>query len=217
MTYFHGIGVAIAAALAFWAPAGAETLPRPTVEYRADLRVESGVVVLSGPVHYTPDKERRALAIHSTQIPRRPIIIRRDKGVIWVLNPERKSYIRVPLSRGPGPAGSLRSRVLTEKTVVGRDTIDGMETTKYKVTFARDKRTGTQLAGHMWLSKDGIVVRVLGETRSKNRARPFRHTLTNLEIGPQPAVLFEVPAGFVQVAPSHPTKGIIAITPRRER
>lgn len=184
-------------------------LLRPRVEYQADLRIDSGHLVLSGPVHYTPDRERRTLTFEGSRVPARPMIIRRDRHVVWVLDPEHRSYYQLPLSA----SNELISGALTESIEVGRESIDGREATRYRVRFAEAEGAG--LVGHVWISADDIVLRVEGTTvdAGKNPRRPFRLSLRNLKVGPQPPELFEVPKGFTPVAPSHPTLGIMAPPP----
>jgi hypothetical protein len=143
------------------------------------------------------------------------MIIRRDKNVVWVLNPEHKSYYQVPLSTEGASYTGFMSRALTEKIEVGRETIGGIETTKYRVAFAEVEGAG--LVGHIWVSADNIVLRVEGTTidREKNRPRSFRMRLDNLKRALQAPDLFEVPKDFTQVPSSHPTLGIMAPPPRR--
>lgn len=192
-----------------------EHLVRPAVEYQANLRIESGHLVLSGPVHFTPDKEKRTLTLDGSRVPGQSMIIRRDKSVVWILNPEHKSYYQVPLSSESASSHDVTSRALIEKVEVGRETIDGVEATKYRVKFAEVEGAG--LGGHLWLSAANIVLRVEGTTvdRERNRSRPFRMRLENLKLAPQAPDLFEVPTGFTQVTPGHPTLGIMAPPPRR--
>lgn len=108
------------------------------------------------------------------------------------------------------------SRALAEKIEVGRERVDGIEATKYRVRFAEVE--GASLIGHLWVSAENIILRVEGTTldKEKNQSRPFRMTLRSLRLVPQALELFAVPKGFTQVSPSHPTQGIMA-PPRRYR
>lgn len=192
-----------------------ERLIRSTAAYQADVRVQAGSLAVSGPIHITPEKEKRIMQVEGSRVRATLIITRRDKGIIWVLNPQQKSYYAIPLKGEGGKTKGLLPSALIEKVEVGPETVDGIPTLKYKVKFA--PRGESQLVGYIWVSPDHILVRVEGETLSKGRSRPFRMTLENLKIGPQPAALFEVPKDFVQVPPSHPTLGIMAPAPRRGR
>lgn len=198
---------ALAASLALLAVGGAAdaaeadqagALPRPAVEYQAELRIESGGLVLSGPVHYTPDKERRTLSLVGSKFPGQPIILRRDKALVWVLDPERNSYRQSPWSSDDAAAagrGGVPQR-LVEKTEVGGETVDGTEATRYRVRFS--EVDGTTLVGEIWISPDNIVLRIEGALveRANNRSQPFRMALTNLERAPQAPELFELPRDF---------------------
>ena len=65
------------------------------------------------------------------------IITRRDQRVIWVLNPQRKSYYALPLKGQSGKTKAIFPSALIEKVKVGPETIDGIKTLKYKVKFQR--------------------------------------------------------------------------------
>lgn len=184
----------------------ADEQTRPTVEYQADVRIEAGSLVLSGPVQYAPDKERRTLMLQGTSIPARVMIIRRDKNVGWVLDKQSKSYFAVSLPSMPASESSSFSTSPIEKIKIRSETIDGIEATKYRVKFTETK--DGQLVGYIWLTPNNIALRFEGEFLHKGQPAPFRMNLTNLKIGPQPAEVFEVPKDFRLVPANHPTMGI---------
>lgn len=210
--------IAIAALVLFplaAAPAVAETLAPPTVEYQGQLRIEAGRLVLSGRVRLAGGKERRSLKLHGSRIPAKVMIIRRDKGVAWVLDPGTKSYFRVALPNKSGAGGRFLSAPLLEKTRLGTETLDGVETTRYRVKFA--KGGNGRLAGDIWVTAENIVLRVDGNVLRNQRATPFRMTLTDLKIAPQPASVFEPPTAFRLVPASHPTMGAMVKPPAPPR
>ena len=204
------IAALVLSALAPGSAAG-ESLSRPSVEYYGQLHMEAGSLALSGPVHYAPDRERRSLKLHGSRVPAKVIIVRRDKHLAWVLDPATKSYYRAPLPKNQGSSNSLLSGTLIEKTVVGNEIVDGVETTRYKVKFARGK--SGQLVGDMWVTAENIVLRVNGKVLTNKRSTPFHLRLTDLKIGKQPADIFEPPEGFKLVPASHPTMGVL-VQPR---
>lgn len=191
--------------------ATADELTPPTADYRAEFNIQAGSFVLSGPVYYAHDKERRELKLQGTSLPAKTMIIRRDKNVMWVLNPEHKAYSGVPLSNIRTSGSDFFSTELVEKTKLGSETIGGIETTKYRVKFA--ETPNGQLVGQIWLTSDNIVVRFEGEFSSKGHSSLIRMSLANLKIGPQPAEVFETPKGLRLVPATHPTMGIMAPPP----
>ena len=189
-----------------------ETLTRPSVEYRGELLMEAGRLALSGPIHYAPEKERRSLKLHGSRIPAKVIIIRRDKRVVWVLDPPSRSYYRAPLpKKSRGTLNRLLSGTGIEKTKVGIESLDGIRTTRYKVKFAENK--SGRLVGDMWVTAENIVVRVSGKVLKNKRSTPFHLRLTDLKIGKQPDDVFEPPKGFKLVPASHPTMGVLVKPP----
>ncbi len=188
-----------------------ETLARPSVEYRGELLMEAGRLALSGPIHYAPEKERRSLKLHGSRIPAKVIIIRRDKRIVWVLDPSSRSYYRAPLPKSRGTSNRLLSGAVIEKTKVGIESLDGIPTTRYKVKFAENE--SGRLVGDIWVTAENIVVRVDGKILKNKRSTPFHLRLTDLKIGKQPDELFEPPKGFKLVAASHPTMGVLVKPP----
>ena len=190
-----------------------ERLPAANVEYDAHMQVASGRLVLSGPIHYGKDRERRTLELEGARVPEQVMIIRRDKGLAWMMNPSRKSYYHVPLGMASGRP--IVPDLLEEKVPAGRETIAGVPTTKYRVRFAENE--GTRLSGELWLTDQNIVLRIDGQTTASDgaRTRPFRMKLEKLKVRPQRAELFEVPEGYEHVASSHPTLGAAALPPSR--
>ena len=188
-----------------------ETLTRPSVEYRGELLMEAGRLALFGPIHYAPKKEQRSLKLHGSRVPAKVIIIRRDRRIVWVLDPPSRSYFRAPLPKSRGTSNRLLSGTVVEKTKVGFESLNGIRTTRYKVKFGENK--SGRLVGDMWVTADNIVVRVSGRVLKNKRSTPFHLRLTDLKIGKQPDHVFEPPKGFRLVPASHPTMGVLVKPP----
>lgn len=89
-------------------------------------------------------------------------------------------------------------RVLSDKRLtrrpVGHETIDGIATTRYRVDETVPEG---HAEGEIWLSRDGIPMRLEGRfTKPNGKQSTIRWELHHVRIGPQPAALFEPPAGF---------------------
>src|SRR3546814_7573436 len=73
---------------------------------------------------------------------------------------------------------------------LGRETIGGEAVTKYRIEAGEGGESYTVL---IWATDDGIALRMEGATAEGG----FEMQLSDLERGPQPADLFEVPAGKI--------------------
>lgn len=184
-------------AAAFAAGVHADTLPAPTVEYSADRIVESEAGTFDGKVYYAKDKERLETNMQGMQS---VMILRRDEQLGWMLMPAQRMYQKLDLARAQQQSGSQSADTVTIEQV-GAETVEGHEATKYKMLM-KDGSGG----GFIWITQDGIPVKMdfLGKNgREKTR---MTVTLTNLTIGAQDPALFEPPADY-KAMPSFPGFG----------
>ena len=175
----------------------AATLPVPTVEYSADRIVETEAGTFDGKVYFTKDKERMETNAQGMQS---VMILRRDQQVAWMLMPAQRMYQKVDLRRAQEQSGSQPADAMTIEEV-GTETIAGHDAVKYKMLL-KDGSGG----GFIWVTQDGVPVKMdlLGKSgRDKTR---MTVTLTNLTIGPQDAALFEVPGDY-KAMPAFPGFG----------
>ncbi|HKU14260.1 MAG TPA: DUF4412 domain-containing protein [Steroidobacteraceae bacterium] len=189
------LAVMCAAVLA--GPTQAADLPVPTVEYSADRVVESEAGTFSGKVYFTKDKERMETSMQGMQS---IMILRRDQQIGWMLMPAQRMYQKLDLRRAQQQAGSQPADQMSIDEV-GAETVEGHATTKYKMLL-KDGSGG----GFIWITQDGVPVKMdfLGKSgRDKTR---MTMTLTNLTIGAQDPALFEVPADYKSM-PSFPGFG----------
>lgn len=124
-------------------------------------------------------------------------IMNGDRGVIMLLMPAQQMYME----------GSSAGRAFDETNVelpdpetweierVGREPVNGVPATKYRV--ATDGGEVTRMRGFLWVSDEGIAVRTDMVTGSDR----IQMELSDLVVGPQPASLFEPPAGYQRIAP----------------
>ena len=192
--------LAVMCAAAFAGPAGAADLPMPTVEYSADRVVETEAGTFGGKVYFTKDKERLETSLQGMQGMQSVMILRRDQQTGWMLMPAQRMYQKLDLRRAQQQASSQSADQMTIDEV-GPDTVEGHAATKYKMLL-KDGSGG----GFIWVTQDGVPVKMdfLGKNgRDKTR---MTVTLTNLTIGAQDPALFEVPADY-KAMPSFPGFG----------
>ncbi len=161
----------------------------PKAEYSADMSFESADGVMSGKVYSARDKERRE---YLDQGEKTVMIIRHDKKVVWILQPEDKTYMETKISKG-GRKDDLSSYKI-EQTSIGPETINGVKTTKSKIIMTGPG--GNKLGGFYWKSKEGIVVKMDAIAVDKKSKDRIKNELTNLKVGKQDPSLFEIPAGY---------------------
>jgi len=82
---------------------------------------------------------------------------------------------------------------------LGRETVNGVVTTKYRIDHTA--ADGSQAAGFVWVSAQGVLMRLEGTVARSDAASGTAITmeLTHLKPGPQDRRLFELPAGLLQL------------------
>lgn len=158
------------------------------VEYSAMSTSEFSEGAIKGRVYHKPNMERRETAAGGMNA---ITILRFDKKLMWMVMPNEQMYMQMPLGK---PRNDDPSSYKMERTVVGPEVLNGMNTTKYKVIMTR--ADGSKFGGFMWQSSHGIMVKLDAIAVDGNKKSRIKMELTEIEVGPQPAALFEVPPGF---------------------
>ncbi len=114
--------------------------------------------------------------------------IRFDLEKIWmIMGPGM--YMETKVGQGGDRAPDVN---LVSREIVGSETVNGMETTKYKSVYeSKDGKFG----GFTWYTDDNIAVKALLVHQSKGEKQRIKFELRNLERAAQPDSLFEVPKG----------------------
>lgn len=82
---------------------------------------------------------------------------------------------------------------LVSREIIGPETVNGMETTKYKSVYeTKDGKFG----GFTWYTDDNIAVKGFLVHQTKGEKQRVKFELRNLQRGDQPDSLFEIPAGY---------------------
>lgn len=186
LTYLFTLLFSMMSALLFSHASSADTIPTPNTEYSGVRQVVMAEGSFTQTVHHSHGKERNEMQMEGMSM---ISIIRPDKNVAWQLMPMQKMYMEVDMKSANKMSGKAPDDVTIEK--IGSDTLDGMNTTKYKILM-KDKSAG----GFIWLSPENIPVKMdflSKEGKDKNRVAM---TLKNLKVEPQEAALFELPPGY---------------------
>jgi hypothetical protein len=116
-------------------------------------------------------------------------ICRRDRKLTWMLFPQKKVYVEKPLD-AKYQSGEIGLDIpgVTSREKVGQEQVMGYACTKYKLT-APGPRAGRDITAYIWWADSlgmGMKSEIMGIVSD------YR----NLKFGPQPADLFELPAGY---------------------
>lgn len=120
------------------------------------------------------------------------VILREDLNKSYVLMPSMGFYQENSLDDGVMQAGNGMEFDDIQK--VGRETINGHASTKYKTRFEDNEGKGT---GHIWVSDTGVPMKIdmLYSNRSMKNERIVMH-LKELNLRAQDASYFELPANL---------------------
>lgn len=169
-------------------------VPQPTVEYSADSVMEAQGMSMVSRVYHGKNKERFEMTNSGmTSI----MISRIDKKIAWMLMPDQKMYMEMDLKEAKQSSKDISDCRLSQKSL-GTETVNGFKSTKNKITMTcPDKLT---YDGHMWVTKEGIMMKMDAVAKTEDGDVRFRTELKNVKIGRQDPKLFEVPAGYKKMS-----------------
>ncbi len=184
--------VSVLFAVTAWA--AEKTFQETNVEYSADEHMETEDMTMQAKISHAPGKERREQDMSGMT---QTMIMRMDKKVVWVLMPEQKMYMEMKMGEGKEDTADIKDYDI-KYTVVGEEVVNGVNTTKNKV-ITTDKE-GNKFGGFMWVSKEGIMVKM--DTVSKVEGSKMRVKMErkNLKIEKQDPKLFEIPSGYQKMS-----------------
>src|SRR5262245_37891135 len=128
------------------------------VEYSADSIVGTGDRAKPGRLWRTPNALRQDVVEGGRT---QSVIVRLDRGVAWIVVPEQRMVVETDLAGLDLPVDVLFGAKPVKAAMVGRETIDGQRTSKYRVEGATPK--GGQFDGFVWTTPDGVVMKIDGE------------------------------------------------------
>ena len=173
--------------LLFPSGAMAATLADSKVGYSADRLLVIDGRSYQGKIWAMPGKERHEQAIQAF----RPVfLLRGDSPLGEAILPQLHTIVEFVIP----PELRMLAAPELKKRPVGQETVNSVGTTKYEIDETVPEG---HAAGTLWLSKDGIPMRLAGTfTATKGRVSAVRWELTHVKVGPQPADLFEAPHGY---------------------
>jgi hypothetical protein len=173
-------------------PAAARPLGDPSVPFSADRTVTVGSRTYAGKLYAVPGRQRHEQVVDGIE---QVVILHGADARGWLVIPAIHAYVEFGI--GPILAELEDSELLS--TPLGAETIEGRPTTKYRVEH--EARNGAMVDGYLWLTREGIPMRLDGMYTPPHggRSTAFRMTLSHLRLAPQDAALFAVPQGMTKL------------------
>ena len=156
------------------------------LEFSAEQTVRNGAQSLTGKIYFKADRWRVEMA--SPEGPK-VAIHRLDKVVTWLLLPN-KTYVELPIRIDQIPLVAPKIEGETGRKLVGKQQMGGRSTEKYEVTV---DIKGQKTIMYQWIAPD---INFPMKTASADGS--WESAYTYVKEGPQPASLFELPAGYTK-------------------
>jgi hypothetical protein len=185
--------------------ARAALLGDASIAYSAERTVTVNGSSYAGMVFHVPGHERDEHQIHGIA---EVFILDAATKRAFLVVPMLKSYVAFSF---PGLMAELDSPDL-RRNPVGKETVNGMRTTKYRIDHVSSD--GTRAQGFAWLSAQGVLMRIDGTITRRRGGKPLaiRMELANVAVGPQDPALFRVPSGFTEL-PTQALQGLFGSKP----
>jgi hypothetical protein len=163
-------------------------------DFSADVITKAPTASMAAKMYISGNKSRMESAGTIT-------ISRMDKKVVWILMPNEKMYMEQPLD--PRTAATTQTKVNgeIERRAEGNEVINGMKTTKYRVTI---QNQGKRESMFQWVD-EGMHFPIKTAAIDGSWSTEFR----NIRRGAQNPQLFEIPAGYTKMSMGMPNMGAI--------
>ena len=172
--------------------ASATLLGDATVSYSANSTVTVNGRSYAGMVFHIPGRDR-----HEQEIEGIAEVVILDGVAMrgWLMLPRLGSYVEFTF---PQLMAELNAQTLL-RSPVGRETVNGVRTTKYRIDHTA--ADGMHAQGFAWMSADGVLMRLAGDVTRPGATRPtaIQLELDNLRLGKQERGLFDLPPGLTRL------------------
>jgi len=176
---------ALVISLASAISASAATLQPPQTAYSAMRVVEVSGMTINGKVYYDHGKERWEMTMQGM---RQVSLLLPEQEKMMMYMPDMNMAMEMAAGDiADYGIGDIYNEGI-EAEVLGKETIEGETTTKYRIDRPHDSATI-----FVWMTNDGIPIKAEGASADGK----FSMLLTGLARGPQDAALFRLPDGVV--------------------
>lgn len=154
-------------------------------DFNADMISSSPEGSLKAKIYVSGDKSR-------VEMPEATTISRMDKKIAWVLMPNEKMYMEQSID--PRTTASTQEKLSgeIERKAEGNETVNGRNTTKYRVTF---EEKGRRESVFQWIDE---AAHILVKTAAIDGS--WSTEFKNIKPGPQNTELFEIPSGYSKMS-----------------
>ncbi len=166
------------------------------VEYAATSLIGTDERTMPGRLWRTRSALRHEGKLHSRSL---TVIARLDRNLCWLVMADPRFAIETDLSALDLPLDVLNGGGDMRRIREGRERANGLDTMRIRVE--RNAGTGSRFTGHVWVTDQGVIVRLAGEGESRGRRGRTLMNFRDVQIGPLDPGLFEAPRGvqLVQV------------------
>lgn len=190
---FTFFAIAMSICISAWA---AEKMKEPTVEYSGDMIMATDQGSVNSKIYYAlGGKMRWEMNAQGQNV---IMITRQDKKVAWTLMPQQNMYMEMNLTEASKKTGNNVNECDMDMSSQGNETANGVSANKYKVSMSCPENT--KYDGTMWVTKEGIMVKMDAIAGQGSNKGHLKMDLMNLKVGSQDASLFEVPSGYQKFA-----------------
>ena len=169
-------------------------------EYSANVVFETKEGSFRTKVFNSASHERREMSESGANM---ITIINKESKTMYMLMPDEGMYMEIS---GSSPMASMAPKQPEmddynfEQTEVGKETINGVATTKYKMIMTSKSKPDMKLGGFFWLSKEDILVKMDAMSVDKKSKDRIKIELTDLKIEKQNQSLFEIPSNLQKMS-----------------
>ena len=161
-------------------------------EFSADVTQKFGNKTMSGKFYMKGDKMRNEMVMMGTT---RASIVRKDKGVVWVIMPQRQKYMEMPFTEEAKNNPQFYQDKLADiatKEDLGTEEINGFKCEKSLYTF-KDTARGTMT---QWYSKKlEFPLKIVMKGSNWEMITEY----SNIKKGDLADSLFELPEGYTKM------------------
>ncbi|MFA6383743.1 MAG: DUF4412 domain-containing protein [Candidatus Omnitrophota bacterium] len=152
-------------------------------EFRADMVTNSKDGSMQGVVTVSNDMIRMEMEPAIT-------IVRLDKKLMWMLMPEQKMYMEMPVDTANLTMLTEKSPGEVSRKLLGSELVGGRDTEKYEVTYKDQGKIDTV---YVWFSKE-----LRFPLKSSALDGSWTVEYANVKEGIQPREMFELPGGYTK-------------------
>jgi len=169
-------------------------------EYSANVAIETKDGSFHTKVFNSASHERREMNAGGTNM---IMIINKESKVMSMLMPDEGMYMEISgksLMGNMAPKQPEMNDYNFEQTEVGKETVNGVATTKYKMIMTNKAKPDEKLGGFFWLSKEDILIKMDAISVDKKRKDRIKIDLTDLKVEKQSKSLFEIPSNLQKMS-----------------